>query len=113
MSQSSTEMEFTLYDLRVECIEINGDAEASFSVGDYFEVHGENLVFPEKQTFPMYALSALIPLLPAKQRDSHPNDWMSKDVQVDGPDPDIKATFEITQIGERTVSPKTSSENTQ
>ncbi|MFC3959594.1 TIGR04076 family protein [Halovivax cerinus] len=92
---------FTLYDLRVECVEITGDPVASYEVGDYFEVHGEELVFPEGQTFSMYALSSLLPLLPAKQRESADNDWMSTDARVAGPDPNVGGIFEITRIGTR------------
>ncbi|WP_156184147.1 TIGR04076 family protein [Halostagnicola sp. A56] len=73
MAENPEEREFTLYDLRVECIEINGEAEANYNVGDYFEVHGEDLVFPDGQPFSMYALSSLLPLLPAKQRETDPN----------------------------------------
>ena len=29
----------------------------------------------------------LLPLLPAKQRDTHPNDWMTTDMEVACPDP--------------------------
>jgi uncharacterized repeat protein (TIGR04076 family) len=94
--------EFTLYDLRVECIEVNGDPVASYEVGDYFEVHGEELVFPEGQTFSMYALSSLLPLLPAKQRETDPNDWMSTDTKVAGPDPNVGGVFRITRTGTRT-----------
>jgi uncharacterized repeat protein (TIGR04076 family) len=94
--------EFSLYDLHVECIEINGEDVASYDVGDSFEVHGEELVFPDGQGFSMYALSALLPLLPVKQRKTHPNDWVSTDTRVSGPDPNVSAIFRITRIGERT-----------
>lgn len=95
---------FTLYDLRVECVEILGEPVASYEVGDYFEVHGEQLVFPEGQTVSMYALSSLLPLLPAKQRETDGNDWMSTDTRVAGPDPNVGGIFEITRIGEREFS---------
>ncbi|MFP8890526.1 TIGR04076 family protein [Natrialbaceae archaeon A-CW2] len=95
---------FTLYDLRVECVEILGENVASYEVGDYFEVRGEELIFPNGQTFSLYALSALLPLLPAKQRQTHPNDWMTTDTIVSGPDPNVGGRFEITRIGERTFS---------
>ncbi|WP_254533466.1 TIGR04076 family protein [Natrinema gelatinilyticum] len=104
MTPSSDDRTFTLYDLRVECVEINGDPVASYEVGDYFEVHGEELVFPEGQTFSMYALSSLLPLLPAKQRESTENDWMTTDTRVAGPDPNVGGIFEITRIGEREFS---------
>jgi len=93
---------FTLYDLRVECVEITGENVASYEVGDYFEVRGEELIFPEGQTFSMYALSALLPLLPAKQRETHENDWMTTDTVIAGPDPNAGGRFEITRIGTRT-----------
>ncbi|USZ73661.1 TIGR04076 family protein [Natronosalvus halobius] len=96
--------EFTLYDLRVECVEIRGQDVASYEVGDYFEVHGEELVFPEGQSFSLYALSSLLPLLPAKQRKTHDNDWMTTDTIVSGPDPNVGGRFEITRTRERTFS---------
>ncbi|MEY7851719.1 TIGR04076 family protein [Natrarchaeobius sp. A-rgal3] len=92
---------FTLYDLRVECVEITGDHVSSYDVGDYFEVHGEELVFPEDQTFSLYALSSLLPILPAKQRETGEKDWMTTDTRVAGPDPNVGGVFEITRIGKR------------
>lgn len=74
----------------------------SHHIGDYFEVRGENIYNPAGQAFSMYALSALIPLLPAKQRDTHPNDWMTTDTEVACPDPHCGAIFRITRMGKRT-----------
>lgn len=96
-----TDGEFTLYDLRVECVEITGENVTVYDVGDYFEVRGGEIQFPDGQGFSMYALSALLPLLPAKQREAHPNDWMSTDMEVSGPDPNVGATFRIERIGRR------------
>ena len=98
----STDDEFTLYDLRVECVAITGENVTSYEVGDWFEVHGEELVFPPNQTFSMYALSALLPLLPAKQRETDANDWMTTDTVIAGPDPNAGGRFEISRIGTRT-----------
>ena len=98
---ANTDDTFTLYDLRVECVEITGEPVASYEVGDYFEVRGEELVFPEGQTFSLYALSSLLPLLPAKQREAHENDWLTTDTKVAGPDPNVGGVFEITRIGKR------------
>ena len=50
----------------------------------------------------MYALSALLPLLPAKQRPLHPNDWMRSDALIACPDPNCGAQFRITRTGVRT-----------
>ena len=93
---------FELYDLRVECVEITGAPVANYEVGDYFEVRGGKLVFPPDQDgFSMYALASLIPLLPAKQRESHPNDWMTTDTRVADPDPNVGGVFEITRLAKR------------
>jgi len=94
--------EFALYDLRVECVEMTGEDIAVYDVGDYFEVRGGEIRFPDGQGFSMYALSALLPLLPAKQRKTHPNDWMSTDMEVSGPDPNVGATFRIERLEKRT-----------
>ena len=44
----------------------------------------------------------LLPLLPAKQRVTHPNDWMTTDAEVACPDPHCGARFRITRTGLRT-----------
>ena len=64
----ATSDEFTLYDLRVEVVACRGSMVCNHRIGDYFELSGENLSLPAGQTFPIYPLAALLPLLPAKQR---------------------------------------------
>jgi len=68
-------------------------------VGAYFEVSGENLSLPPGQTFPIYPLAALLPLIPAKQRSAHKNDWISTDMDVACPDPHCGGIFRIKRIG--------------
>jgi len=94
--------EFTLWDLRVEVVAGDQDMVCSHRVGDYFELSGENLSFPAGQTFPLYPLAALLPLLPAKQRDTHPNDWMTTDTEIACPDPHCGGVFRITRTGRST-----------
>ena len=94
--------EFELYDLKVEVVAGDRPMVCGHTVGDYFLVEGENLVFPENNTFSMYALSALLPLLPAKQRVTDTNDWMYTDDEIACPDPNCGARFRITRIGKRT-----------
>jgi uncharacterized repeat protein (TIGR04076 family) len=94
--------EFTLWDLRVEVVAGDREMVCSHRVGDYFELSGENLSFPAGQTFPLYPLAALLPLLPAKQRDTHPHDWMTTDTDIACPDPNCGARFRITRTGRRT-----------
>ena len=94
--------EFTLYDLRVEVVATDRPMVCSHLAGDAFEVHGENLVMTTGQPFSLYALAALLPLLPAKQRLTHPHDWMTTDAEVACPDPHCGARFRITRLGTRT-----------
>jgi uncharacterized repeat protein (TIGR04076 family) len=96
---------FELFDLRVEVVAPEGvPIQCNARVGDWFEVRGELLHFPPGQPFSMYSLAALLPLLPAKQRPTHPNDWMSTDAEVACPDPHCPTRFRITRIGKRVFS---------
>ncbi len=93
---------FELFDLRVEVI---APAESKIYCGaqhgDYFDLHGEMLKLPPGQGFSIYSLAALLPLLPAKQRVTDPNDWMSSDAEVACPDPNCPTRFRITRTGRR------------
>ncbi|SJL09316.1 uncharacterized protein ARMOST_12693 [Armillaria ostoyae] len=69
---------FELYDLRVEVICPPGERILyGAKQGDYFTLEGELLRLPSGQGFSIYSLGVLMPLLAAKQRVTHPNDWMS------------------------------------
>lgn len=94
--------EFTLFDLRVEVVANRGEMICNHQIGDYFELRGENLSLPPGQTFPIYPLAALLPLLPAKQRHTHENDWMTTDTDIACPDPNCGAIFRIIRTGKRT-----------
>ena len=94
--------EFSLYDLRVEVVAGARPMVCNHEVGDYFEVSGEDLRLPDGQTFPIYPLAALLPLLPAKQRETAPTDWMTTDMEVACPDPLCGARFRITRTGTTT-----------
>jgi uncharacterized repeat protein (TIGR04076 family) len=93
---------FTLYDLRVVVVATDRPMVCGHRPGDYFDLAGESLSFPAGQTFPLYPLAALLPLLPAKQRMTDPNDWMTTDTEVACPDPNCGARFRITRTGTRT-----------
>jgi uncharacterized repeat protein (TIGR04076 family) len=93
---------YELYDLRVEVVGPPGQPiYCGAQLGDYFELHGEMLKLPDGQGFSIYSLAALLPLLPAKQRVTDPNDWMSTDSEVACPDPNCPTRFRITRIGRR------------
>lgn len=93
---------FKLYDLKVEVVGDPTTFVCSHHVGDYFLVQGENLVFPQNNPFSMYALAAILPLLPAKERELNSNDWMQTDSLIACPDPNCGAKFKIIRVGKRT-----------
>ncbi|MBQ1525169.1 MAG: TIGR04076 family protein [Firmicutes bacterium] len=95
---------FVLYDLKVEIVEGEKPYVCSHHTGDCFFVEGEDLVFPENTSFSMYAMAALLPLLPAKQRELDPNDWMLSDSDIACPDPNCGARFMITRTKKRILS---------
>src|SRR3989344_6148126 len=92
---------FYLYDLKVEVVRCDGKMVCYHKIGDYFEVIGGNLSLPAGQSFGIYALAALLPLLPAKQRETDKNDWMTTDMEVHCPDPHCGAIFSITRTNRR------------
>jgi uncharacterized repeat protein (TIGR04076 family) len=92
---------FELWDLKVEIIATERPMMGSYKAGDYLTLEGEMLHLPPGQGFSLYALAALLPLLPAKQRDTPPNDWMSTDVEIVGPDPNCGARYRITRTRRR------------
>ena len=93
---------FELYDLRVEVVAGEREMVCNHRAGDYFELSGEDLSLPPGQSFPIYPLAALLPLLPAKQRSTHPHDWMTTDAEVACPDPHCGARFRIIRTGTST-----------
>jgi uncharacterized repeat protein (TIGR04076 family) len=92
---------FELYDLRVEVVAGERPMVCRHKAGDHFTLSGESLSLPPGQSFPIYPLAALLPLLPAKQRDTHPYDWMTTDTEIACPDPHCGARFRITRTGRR------------
>jgi uncharacterized repeat protein (TIGR04076 family) len=94
--------EFDLWDLRVEVVGDPDSMVCGHRVGDCFTVSGENITFPDGQPFSMYALAAILPLLPAKQRMTHDHDWMTTDAEIACPDPHCGARFKITRTSKST-----------
>lgn len=92
---------FWLYDLKVETVLGDRQPVCRHIEGESFRVEGETLVFEAGQRVSMYALAALLPLLPAKQRDTDPNDWMSTDAEIACPDPHCGGRFRVTRTARR------------
>lgn len=93
--------EFWLYDLKVETVLDGRTPVCRHIEGESFCVEGETLVFDPGTKISMYALSALLPLLPVKQRMTDANDWVSTDAEVACPDPHCGGRFRITRLGKR------------
>lgn len=98
MSQS------TLFDLRVTVERIEGRSVCGLRVGDYFELtESSKIRIPPDRHFCIYALAAVIPLLPAKQRRLAADDWLEHETLVACPDPDERVLMRIERVGERTL----------
>lgn len=93
-------MHTELYDLRVTVAEIKGRSVCGMAPGDYFElVDSSHLRIPEGKHFCVYALQAVLPLLPAKQRDLPAGDWLEQDNLVCCPDPEEGLIMRIERTG--------------
>ena len=93
---------FKLYDLRVTVHAIEGRSVCGLEVGDYFEVtESSRLRIPDGKHFCIYAIGAVLPLLPAKQRPMDENDWMKQDILVACPDPEERLIMRIERMHER------------
>jgi uncharacterized repeat protein (TIGR04076 family) len=94
-----------LYDLRVTVERIEGRSVCGMAVGDYFELtESSKLRIPEGGHFCVYALQAVLPLLPAKQRQLPPGDWLEQDSLVCCPDPDERLIMRIERIGRTSLA---------
>ena len=94
---------FELYDLAVVVEEIAGHCTCAMAVGDSFHLRSGKIGLPDGRSFCLYALQAVIPLLPAKQRQNHPADWIETDVRVVCPDPACQLIMRIDRIDRRTL----------
>jgi uncharacterized repeat protein (TIGR04076 family) len=87
---------------------IEGRSVCGLAVGDYFELtDSSRLRIPEGRHFCMFALSAVLPLLAAKQRRLPPGDWLQKESLVACPDPDERLVMRIERIRRRRIPTET------
>jgi uncharacterized repeat protein (TIGR04076 family) len=104
MSQASlSDDEFELYDLTVVVEKIEGHCTCNMAEGDQFYLRGGKISLPDGADFCLYALQAVIPLLPAKQRRNHPADWMETDSRVVCPDPACRLIMRIDRVSSRVL----------
>ena len=103
MNDRAPEGEMELYDLRVVVDRIEGRSVCGLRVGDYFELTSSRVRIPHGKHFCMYAMAAVLPLLPAKQRRLPAGDWMEVDTEVACPDADERLVMRIERKGTRTL----------
>lgn len=102
---SVTDDAFELYDLRVEAVIPEGKPiYCGAKPGDCFELRGEMMSMPPGQGFSIYSIAAVLPLLAAKQRETHKNDWMTSDAEIACPDPNCASRLRIVRLGKRRFS---------
>jgi len=85
-------------DLRVVVEEVRGKCTSGMGPGDYFVLRSGRLTIPAGRHFCLYALHAVLPLLPAKQRPLEDGDWLKDDAHVICPDPAGNVVMRIEQI---------------
>jgi len=95
---------FRLYDLRVTVAKIEGRSVCGLQVGDYFELtHSSQIRIPDGKHFCLYALGAVLPLLPAKQRALSEHDWMATDSLIACPDPEERLIMKVERLDPRNL----------
>ena len=96
--------QMTIYDLRVTVDRIEGRSVCGLEVGDWFEVtESSRIRITEGRHFCIYALQAVLPLLPAKQRRLPDDDWLEQESLVCCPDPEERLVMRIERIRKRTL----------
>ena len=96
--------EMQLYDLRVTVERIDGRSVCGLEVGDYFEVTESSRVrIPTGKHFCLFAIQAVMPLLPAKMRRLPEQDWLEQDNLVCCPDPEEGLVMRIERLEERAL----------
>lgn len=95
---------FELYDLKIEVHQNeNKSMICNHKKGSHFFLYGESIVFPKNITFPIYCLASLIPILPVKQRQTDPADWVSTDEYIACPDPNCGGLFKIIRLPKKRI----------
>lgn len=87
-----------LKDLRIAVKEVRGKCTSGMMPGDYFVLRSGRLYIPADRFFCLYALQAVLPLLPAKQRLLEDGDWLKEDSHVICPDPAGNVVMCIEQL---------------
>jgi len=97
---------FELYDLAIEVVHHDPAKRlvCQHTLGDVFYVKGSVIEIPAGKTFGLYAMLAVLPFVPAKQRPTAENDWMSTDAVIGCTDPNCGAGFKMTRLDSKTYA---------
>jgi len=91
--------EVNMFDLKVTVHDIKGFCNLPMREGDSFILEGGKITIPEGKYFCMWALQSIMPLLPAKQRNSNdPDDWLPVTDFVSCPDPEGMVIMKIERL---------------
>ncbi len=88
-----------LHNLRVVVEEVRGKCTSGMRPDDRFILRSGRLYIPADRHFCLYALHAVLPLLPAKQRPLEDGDWLKEDNHVICPDPAGNVIMRIERVG--------------
>lgn len=83
-------------DLRIAVERVDGVCASGMAPGRYALLRGSSLYL--SHPFCLYALQALVPLLPAMQRPLEPDDWMASENTVVCPDPAGNVVLRIDRV---------------
>ncbi len=94
----------SVYDLRVTVHRIEGRPVCGLAVGDFVEItESSRIRIPAGRHFCIFALSAVLPLLAAKQRRLPKGDWLEEESLVACPDPDERLIMRIERTRRRRI----------
>lgn len=80
-------VEGVVKDVQVVVESVKGKCTSRMEPGDSLMLSKGRLYFPPGRHFCLYALQAVLPLLPAKQRAQYEGDWIKEDFRIICPDP--------------------------
>lgn len=88
-----------LQNVRVTVIKAE-NAKHGAQVGDCFEFYPHKLVIPPGKGFPIYLLTAVVPVLLEKMMTTDPGSWINRKPYLLGPDADEQVVVELEIIEE-------------
>ncbi len=89
-----------LKNLKIEVESVDGHCTSRMKPGDYFMLRSGRIYIPPGSYFCLYALQAVAPLLPAKQRALRDGDWLKDECLVLCPDPAGNVILRIDEMDE-------------